>query len=169
MNSPTGWTDPTGLGMSPEECRKLLEDIRRRADILAKKIAKYDPITDGLGGQTHRAGGQIRKTIPGSHFGRIVGMQVNLAIDIFRYQRDCKSGPKIPACTFEPLNKKIPQPVIPKTMLELQLDEESARYMEKFWTDWLIGAAALGAGYSAPAALGGAGAGGLSWLPAFAY
>jgi hypothetical protein len=54
-------------------------------------------------------------------------------------------------------------------MTELQLDEESARYMEKFWTDILIGAAALGAGYSAPAALGGAGAGGLGWLPAFAY
>jgi RHS repeat-associated protein len=169
MNSPTGWIDPTGLAMSPEECRKLLEDIRRRADILARKIAKYDPIADGLGGATYRAGGQIRKTVPGSHFGQIVGMQINLAIDIYKYQRDCGSGPKLPPCVYVPAYKKIPQPVFPKTMLELQLEEESARYMEKFWTDILIGAAALGAGYSAPAALGGAGAGALGWLPALAY
>lgn len=170
MNSPTGWTDPTGLAMSPEECNKLLRDIRRRADILKKKIANYDPIADGLGGATYRAGGQIRTTVPGSHFGQIVGMQINLAIDIFKYQRDCKNGPKIPPCTFEPVYKKIPQPYIPKTMLELQLEEESARLMEKFWTDILIGDALLGAGYSAPAVFGGAaagagaGAGAWGWL-----
>jgi hypothetical protein len=61
-----------------------------------------------------------------------------------------------------PVYRKIPEPVIPKTMLELQLEEESARYMEKFWTDILIGDALLGAGYSAPAVFGGAGVGG--WL-----
>jgi len=42
-----------------------------------------------------------------------------------------------------PVYRKIPEPVIPKTMLELQLEEESARYMEKFWTDILIGDALL--------------------------
>ncbi len=162
MNSPTDWTDPTGLEMSPEECMRLLRDIQRRAGILAKKIAKYDPIADGLGGATYRAGGQIRVAVALSHFGQIVGMQTKLAIDIFRYQNGCKNGPKIPPCVYVPVYRKIPEPVIPKTMLELQLEEESARYMEKFWTDILIGDALLGAGYSAPAVFGGAGVGG--WL-----
>ena len=44
-------------------------------------------------------------------------------------------------------------------MTELMLEEESARLMEKFWTEILIGDALLGAGYSAPAVLGGATAG----------
>ena len=169
MNSPTGWSDPTGLEMSAEECSKLLRDIQRRVDILTKKIASYDPIADGLGGATYRAGGQVRTTIPGSHFAQIVGMQTNLAIDIFRYQRDCKNSPKIPVCNYEPVYKKLPQPVIPKSMLELQLEEESARYMEKFWTDFAIGGAAVVTVMTAPAALGGAAAGGWSWLPSFAF
>jgi RHS repeat-associated protein len=169
MNSPTGWTDPTGLEMSPEECQRLLKDILRRVEILEKKIANYNPITDGLGGATYRAGGQIRTTVPGSHFGQIVGMQINLAIDIFRYQNGCKNGPKIPPCTFEPVYKKVPQPVYPKTMVELQLEEESARYMERFWTDFAIGGAAVVVVLTAPVSLGGASAGGWAWLPAFAY
>jgi hypothetical protein len=159
MNSPTGWTDPTGLGMSPQDCNRLLQDIRRRAQILSKKIANYDPLADGLGGATYRAGGQIRTTVPGSHFAQIVGMQVNLSIDIFKYQRDCKNGPKLPPCVYVPVTIRVPQPVLAKTMTELMLEEESARLMEKFWTEILIGDALLGAGYSAPAVLGGATAG----------
>ena len=87
----------------------------------------------------------------------------------FVYQTECKNSPKIPCRVFKPVNYRVPQPVIPKTLTELELDAQAARYMEKFWTDILIGAAALGAGYSAPAALGGAGASGLGWRPAFAY
>ena len=54
MNSPTGWSDPTGLEMSAEECSKLLRDIQRRVDILTKKIASYDPIADGLACLIHQ-------------------------------------------------------------------------------------------------------------------
>lgn len=171
MNSPTGWTDPGGLAMSPEECKRLLLDIQRRAGILARKIANYDPITDGKGGATYQAGGQIFTTIPGSHYGQIIGMQIRLAIDIARYQNNCGSGPKLPPCVYVPTYKKIPEPVIPKTMLELELEEESARLLEDFWTDILIGDALAGAGYAAPeVVLGGAGAeGGWAWLGRLAW
>jgi RHS repeat-associated protein len=163
MNSPTDWTDPTGLAMSAEECTKLLQDIQRRSKILSKKLASYDPVTDGLGDAPYQAGGKMGMTKPGTHYAQIVGMQINLAIDIVKYQNGCKNGPKIPPCTFEPVYKKIPQPVYPETMLELQLDEESARDMESFWNDIVFGDALLGAGYFAPGAVAGASAGAGAW------
>jgi hypothetical protein len=49
-------------------------------------------------------------------------------------------------------------------MLEIQLDEEAAKYMENFWTDIIVGDAILGAGFTTPAALGAAGAGAGGWV-----
>ena len=139
MNDPISWVDPTGLARSPEECRKLLEDIERRVDILREKISKYDPVQDGLGGAPYQAGGRMGVTVPGSHFGQIIGMQATLWRDIAIYQRDCTEGPKIPCKVFQTVNNRIRQPIYPKTLLELQREEEYARSMEAFWWDILWG------------------------------
>jgi RHS repeat-associated protein len=151
MNSSTGWTDPTGLGLSPEQCAKLLESILKRVELLEKKLGKYDPITDGVGGAEYSAGGEMHTTQPGSHFAAITGLQISILYDVKRYKDQCQNGPKIPCEVYKPLTRKIPAPVIPKTMEELRLDEESARYMEKFWLDIALGGAAIGAVLTAPA------------------
>ena len=173
MNMPVNWVDPNGLGMSAAQCLELLKDIQRRVEILSDKIAKYDPIADGVGGATYQAGGQVRRTVPGSHFGQIVGMQVNLWLDIAKYQKECGEGPRIPCDVFRTVNRRVPEPIYPKTLMELQLDEEAARYMEEFWRDILVGDGLVGIVGTGGAfgvfegAGAGAGAGGL--VPALAH
>src|ERR1700741_2705300 len=107
----------------------------RRLEILERKLGKYDPIEDGKGGHPYSAGGKAGVTIPGSHYAQIVGMQVNLAIDIARYKRDCGDGPGVPCRVWRTVNRKVPQPVIPRTLAEYRLDEEAASYEAEFWRD----------------------------------
>ena len=150
MNSPIGWTDPTGLGLSPEQCAKLLESILSRVTLLEKKLGKYDPITDGAGGAPYSAGGKMGIAKPGTHYLTIIGLQVSILYDIKQYQDQCTNGPKIPCEVYKPLTRRVPAPVYPKTMMELQLEEESARYKEKFWWDIAAGGAAVGAVLTSP-------------------
>ncbi len=144
MNMPITWVDPKGLAMTAAQCAELLEDIERRTEILRQKLAKYDPIKDGLGGWPYRAGGKTGITIPGSHFAQIVGLQANLWIDIAKYQSECGTGPRIPCEVFKTVNQEVRQPVYARTLFELQMEQESAEYMQQFWKDILVGDILLG-------------------------
>jgi len=150
MNSPVGWTDPTGLGLSPEQCEKLFKSILKRVTLLEEKLGKYDPIADGAGGQPYSAGGQLGITKPGQHFITITGLQISILYDIKVYKDNCTNGPKIPCELYKPLTRRVPAPVFPKTLEEFRLEEESARYLERFWWDVAAGGLAVGAVLTAP-------------------
>jgi len=157
-NGPINSIDPGGLvgRASPAECKRLLKQIVGIGWALAKEIAKYDPISDGQGGPIWDPGGHHRE----------MGMYVVGIINrTAQYYKDCggKGLGKVPEWCWQKVKdfKKVPLPVFPITSLELQLNEESARAMERFWETIIWGDAALaivGTG-GAAGVFGGAGVG----------
>jgi RHS repeat-associated protein len=173
-NNPAAFTDPGGLApLSASECVELYKRIMTNIRNLEERIKKYDPVSDGKGGHPYSVGGVVKYTQPGIHYVMIIQIQVRLWLDIGRYQKEC-GGPKIPCEKFKIINQNVPKPIIvptPITDTELQLQIESARYMEEFWRDilwgdfllWVVGTGGAAGAYSGA----GAGAGGL--VPAVAH
>jgi RHS repeat-associated protein len=113
-NSPVGFTDPTGLALTPDACKRILARINLNAEILEGKISKYDPVIDGQGGSPYRGrGGHLGNTRPEEHYWKILDLQAKIWLDVALYQRECKDGPKCPQKVYEMGNKKIPEPVKP--------------------------------------------------------
>ena len=173
-NNPVNWIDPSGLYMSKAECWRLFQDIKHKATVLTKEIAKYNPIKDGMGGWQHAYGGTT--TQGGHYYYEMTELVIGITGDSLRYWKECRDcdkgpkGPRLPEKFWEPVRRfnKLPKPVIPMTQYEMDQMELSYRYKERFWEDILIGDYLLGvfvtAGQTAPA-LGGAG----GLVPAFAH
>ena len=162
---PLNWVDPSGTEMSPAECYRRWKSIMDRVELLKNKLSKYNPIADALGNQPYSAGGKTGITKVGTHYATIIKLQVSLTKDIYDYWNNCKGGPKIPKCVWEPINKKIEAPKTLPTTEELRLLEQAAIYDQKFWETIVYGDVLLGSVSGAMFLAPGLGAGGTVSAP----
>jgi RHS repeat-associated protein len=178
-NDPVDWIDPWGNARSKAECWRMFNQIKAMGAALAKEIAKYDPVKDGMGGWP-MGGGRLTK--PGGHWMEMGALAGGIVTRAAQYYKDCgDSGtPSIGKCVWDAVKnfKTLQPPVFPRTAAEYELDAESQRYMAEFWKDILTGdillgivgtgGAAGGFGGAGAAATEGAGSGAGGLLPAFA-
>lgn len=99
-------------GLKPwdwERCLKLIADIRRKADLLAKEWAKYNPWTDLLGGCKY---GRAQVTKPYGHFKEIIDLQRGILNDYFDFYNHCRPPrpPMGPNPELAPLPDLLPDP-----------------------------------------------------------
>lgn len=155
-SDPVNWVDPLGLGRSKEQCAKDLANIVRKVGLLAKEIAKYDPVVDGQGGLNWK---------PGGHYHEIGELKDGIWKDVANYLDKCRgdgNGP-IPPCVFDTLRKHVAPPVLAPnpgvpTQYELDMLAEAARDRYNFWRTILEGDTALLAavgGFATAPSLGG--------------
>jgi RHS repeat-associated protein len=119
-NDPISQTDQTGLKpvrkylgpLSPQQCCALAADIVHKTTELQKEHAKYNPVTDAIGGVKYKHG----VTKPYGHFKEISALTLGLAADLARYSQDCNgrgplSGPElIEARNMRNLGYNLPTP-----------------------------------------------------------
>jgi hypothetical protein len=112
----------------------MFNQIKAMGAALAKEIAKYDPVKDGMGGWP-MGGGRVTK--PGGHWTEMGALAGGIVTRAAQYYKDCgDSGtPSIGKCVWDAVkNFKTLQPqVFPKSAAEYELDAQSQRYMAEFW------------------------------------
>jgi RHS repeat-associated protein len=166
-NDPVNYDDPSGLQKAHgdlsqfcNDCDTIDSDIARLAASIATRSAEL----------SHRK--RIGEQIDSGHTGRLAAERRKLE-QCKRKREECnkKDCPNTPIPVPVPNPSKVRRPNGP-TLEELELQEQSARHMEKAWTAILLGDVAIGAVVVAPE---GAAAwvlrwvgGSLRWVPATA-
>lgn len=166
-NNPVAAGDPWGLCKDSKYCRQLLEQIVRKTNGFVNRFRRYkDAGFKDHGGKTWSHGGKSGTTEPGGHYNQLVDRQRGLIKDILDYIENClnEGDPPPPALkdAFEESKRHVPWPANWPTMDELRMQEQSHRYMEKFWETIFKGGVYGGAAYlgapilirAAPAAFG---------------
>jgi RHS repeat-associated protein len=144
-NDPINWVDPLGEARSRADCWKLLKQIENMSAKLAKEIAKYDPVKDGMGGWPMK-GGKLTK--PGGHYIEMGFLAGGIVAKVAEYYKDCRDYegmPSVRQCVWNNVKRfrALPKPVIKTSFEDLQM-ERSARLESEFWEDILIGDIAIG-------------------------
>jgi len=131
---------------------------------LAKEIAKYDPISDGIGGHPMKWGTGLTK--PGGHYGEMANYSMGIANRSLLYWKNCRKcdhNPSIPRWIWDKVKEfnRLPKPriVIPITGLELDLQQQSAQDAVEFWK-WITTADIVLGTIGTGGALGGFGGAG---------
>jgi RHS repeat-associated protein len=119
-NDPIDWIDPSGLRMSPAECDALRKEIMGKAFSLAKDLAKYDPISDGIGGHKMHWGTGV--TTQAGHYKEMGQYARGIMKDAVVYWKQCRkcdrdNNPRLPEWVFDKVGEynNAPPPVIPAT------------------------------------------------------
>jgi RHS repeat-associated protein len=74
-------------GLCNEECKRTIVRARRKAQLLLQELAKYNPITDPIGGFGMPFGRGI--TVPGGHAIEIDQLQRGIKNDLSFYAKNC--------------------------------------------------------------------------------
>jgi len=108
LGNPLGFADPSGLCVDRTRCEQLRRKMDNRDRDLADKLAKYDRVSDAIGGSPYFGG--LRFTKPGSHYDKIQELQRGQAKDFAEYQslrcdEDDDQGPGFGAITNDMLDR----------------------------------------------------------------
>jgi RHS repeat-associated protein len=113
-NGPTNWVDPSGMTKTNAQCWKILQEIKALAGLLAKEIAKYDPVLDGMGNWPMKGGGLTK---PGGHYIEMGSYATGIVNKAAVYLKDCMNCDKSPSLSSAIWNtvkkfKSLPPPII---------------------------------------------------------
>jgi RHS repeat-associated protein len=116
-NHPVDFVDPLGLAKSAAQCAEILKQIKFLTGLLAKELAKYDPVLDAAGGPTWKRGGHYIE------MGSYVTGIMNNAADYYQNCRKCDGNPVIPGEVWKTVKEylKVPKPYVPSVPIPDEL------------------------------------------------
>jgi hypothetical protein len=107
-NSPTNFTDPTGLTKKiPTDCEELRKYIEELYRNFQGKLDQYDPVEDGSG-EIPKDGGGFH--LPGVHYDNLISLQNKLIRALQQYEENCGGNNPAPVCV-DKVKSPIPKPV----------------------------------------------------------
>lgn len=118
-NNPLNWIDPSGLRMTPAQCKEIRKQIKRLSIKLAKELVKYNPIADGKGRSRMKWGKKL--TSPGGHYEEMGNYATGIINNVVLYYKECRGcdndrniNPRIPELVLEPVREfnRAPKPVL---------------------------------------------------------